>query len=137
VFLLRGTSFEARKSFGLACFLTLVAAWLQSDADVGSGRVDRTGVVCSEELALVSCGDDKALALLLKIRHQSLVGHTSGAFTDVSSGEVWFTENVQVVGFDDQMAFAAGAAFIALVHTQKKDEDVITSATIMGNTFMA
>jgi len=33
---------------------------------------------------------------------------------DVSNGKVWFTENIEIVGFDKEVAFAAGAALLTL-----------------------
>jgi len=65
------------------------------------------------EFALFACGDYQASAFLLQISHEICVGKFPCAFTDLSSGQVWLTKNIEIVGFDNQMAFAACAAFVA------------------------
>ena len=55
------------------------------------------------EFALFACGDYQASAFLLQISHEICVGKFPCAFTDLSSGQMWLTKNIEIVGFDNQM----------------------------------
>ena len=91
------------KPLRLACFLALLVSRLQSDANIRPGRADRTGVVPANEFALFACSDYQASAFLLQISHEICVGKFPCAFTDLSSGQMWLTKNIEIVGFDNQM----------------------------------
>ncbi len=91
----------------------MLVSGLHRYAGVWPGRIDRTGIVSPKELALVSPGDHQALAVLLQFGHESFVGHFPCAFADVSGGKLWFAENVEIVDFDQEVAFAACSALVA------------------------
>jgi len=91
--------------------LALLIPCLHRNTYVGSSGVDRASVIPAKEFALFRTRDNQAFAILFQLRHQIVVGKIPCVFADVSSRKVWLPENVQVVGFDDQLP-ATGSALV-------------------------
>lgn len=108
--------FEWPKGQRFTRLLALLVARLHCDANVWARRVDLTRVVVAKELAAVGpAGDDQALPLLLQFLHERLHRHFPRPVGDLCFGEPGFSQNIEVVGLDQQVSSAAGTACVAFV----------------------
>jgi hypothetical protein len=113
--------------------LALLIPGLHRHAHIRSGRVDRASIVPAEKLALiVSTGDNQAPAVMIQVRHQSLVREFPRTIADVSRCKMLFAENVQGVGFNYQVALAARPAFVALKHGEMVAHNLAGDASLFA-----
>ena len=74
----------------LAGHLALFVTGFHCDADVWSCRVNGTRIIFAKELAWLAASDVQALAFLVKLRHERVVGHIASPIAYVGTHKVWF-----------------------------------------------
>ena len=102
-----------RQSFDSAAELALVVSGLHSDAAVWPGEIDSTAIVVAKKLAPLSAVEEHCHAVLGDLLHHLV--HALAGMMSVGVDQPWFAEHVDLIAFDEEMAFAARAALVAFV----------------------